>query len=221
MEETGVERYTLGLGKAEYCFSVIEEVGVGGEPVANWTVPDVAEARHQLATADVQCRTRAAQEMQKRAEELLTLYSTFESQGGAWETMDLWQDTLEAIRDLRGRRFASEVHTVLEDCLYALLIIQAHAITWADPMLLLTPGLSQLLQPLQHLLPKCQFLQTARSVFRLYWMAVHNAKYGGQERAFEEVWKILPWFGVSACLSGTESPRSSSNIHTFKRVEQY
>ena len=85
-------------------------------------------------------------------------------------------------------------------------------------MLLLTPDLLQLLKPLRRLLPKCQFLQTARSVFRLYWMAVHNAKYGGQERAFEEVWKILPWFGASACLSGTESPRSSSKIHTFLSV---
>ena len=132
------------MGKAEYCFSVIEEVGVGGEPVTNWTVPDVAEARHQLAAADVQCRTQAVQEMQKRAEELLTLYSTFESQGDTWETMDLWQDTPEAIRDLQDRPV--EVHTVLEDCLCAFLIIQAHAITWAEPMLLLTPGLLHLLQ---------------------------------------------------------------------------
>ena len=123
-----------------------------------------------------------------------------------------WQDTLEAIRDLQDRPV--EVHTVLEDCLCAFLIIQAHAITWAEPMLLLTPSLSQLLQPLQHLLPKCQFLETARTVFRLYWMAVHHADYGGEEQAFALVWQSLPWFGVSACLSGTQSPRSSFHTHT-------
>ena len=119
--------------------------------------------------------------------------------------MDLWQDTLAGIR----------VHTFLEHCLYAFLIIQAHAIILAEPMLLLTPVLLRLLKSLQPLLPKCQFLETARTVFRLYWMAVHLPEYGGDEQAFEEVWQSLPWFGVSASLSGTQSPRSSLRISGF------
>ena len=133
--------------------------------------------------------------------------------------MDLWQDTLEAIRDLEDD--SVEVHTFLEDCLYAFLIIQAHAITSAEPMLLLTPVLLRLLQSLQPLLPKCQFLETARTVFRRYWTAVHHAEYGRGEQAFEKVWQSLPWFGVSASLSGTQSPRSSLKLHIFKHVEQY
>ena len=91
--------------------------------------------------------------------------------------MELWHDTLQDIQNLEQE--GVEVHTLLEDCLYAFLIIQAHAITSAEPMLLLTPYLLQLLKPLQHLLPRCQLLETARSVFRLYWVAVHNATYGG------------------------------------------
>ena len=156
------------------------------------------------------------QVVQRIAAEVLANYSTFASRDDTWQTMELWQHTLQQIQNSEQEGF--EVHTLLEHCLYAFLIIQAHAKTSGEPMLLLTPDLFRSLQPLQHLLPKCQFLQTARSVFRLYWMAVHNAKYGGQERAFEEVWKILPWIGASACLSGTESPRSSSKIHTFLRV---
>ena len=200
--------YTIVGENPEYCFSVIEADGV-----ADQVVPAVAETRSELLLADVQCRMRAMQAMQRIAAEVLTNYSTFASRDDAWQTMELWQHTLQQIQN--SEQEGVEVHTLLEHCLYAFLIIQAHAITSGEPMLLLTPDLFRSLQPLQHLLPKCQFLQTARSVFRLYWMAVHNAKYGGQERAFEEVWKILPWFGVSACLSGTESPRSSSKIHTF------
>ena len=140
-----MERYTSGMGKPEYCFSVIEGVGFGpDDSVTRWTVPDVAEARQLLAVADVQSRTLVAQATQKTAAELLTLYSNFARRGDTWETMDLWQDTLDSIRDLQDRLV--EVHTVLEDCLCAFLIIQAHAITWAEPMLLLTPGLLHLLQ---------------------------------------------------------------------------
>ena len=139
-------------------------------------------------------------------------YGTFASQGDTWETMDLWQDTLRKIGELEDRTV--EVHTFLENCLYAFLIIQAHAITLAEPMLLLTPNLLQKLKPLQHLLPKCQFLETARTVFRLYWMTVHHAEYGRDEQAFAEVWQSLPWFGVSASLSGTQSPRSSLSINS-------
>ena len=51
-------------------------------------------------------------------------------------------------------------------------------------MLLLTPAVLQSLQPLQYLLPNCQFLETARAVFRLYWMAVQRAECGGDEQAF-------------------------------------
>ena len=202
-----MDRHTIGGGKPEYCFSVIEGVGLGRQPVTNWTVPDVAEARQLLAAADVEPRTLAVQAMQTTAGELLTHYSTFASRGDTWETMDLWQDTLRAIRDLEDD--SVEVHTFLQDCLYAPLIIQAHAITSAEPMLLLTPGISRSLQPLQHLLPQCQFLETARTVFRLYWMAGHHAEYGGDEQTFAGVWQSLPWFGVSASLSGTQSLRGS------------
>ena len=187
---------------------MIEADGLGDQPVLA-----VAEARRELLLADVRCRALATQAMQRVAAEVLTNYSTFASRDDTWQTMELWQHTLQQIQN--SEQEGVEVHTLLEHCLYAFLIIQAHAITSGEPMLLLTPDLLQLLKPLQHLLPKCQFLQTARSVFRLYWMAVHNAKYGGQERAFEEVWKILPWFGVGACLSGTEPPRSSSKYILF------
>ena len=122
----GMDRYTIGVGKPEYCFSVVEGVGLGRQAVTNWTVPDVAEARQLLAAADVESRTLAVQAMQHTAGELLTLYSTFASRGDTWETMDLWQDTLEAIRDLEDQ--AVEVHTFLGDCLYAFLSIQAHAV---------------------------------------------------------------------------------------------
>ena len=96
----------------------------------------------------------------------MTLYSTSASRGDTWETMDLWQGTLEAIRDLEDQTV--NVHTVLEDCLHAFLIIQAHAIISAEPMLLPTPVLLRLLKSLQPLLPKCQSPETARTVFRLY-----------------------------------------------------
>ena len=75
--------------KAEYCFSVIEEVGRDEQPVTKRTVPDVAEARQRLAAADVQSRTLAVQAMQKTAEELLTRYRTFAGRGEIWETMEV------------------------------------------------------------------------------------------------------------------------------------
>ena len=149
----------------------------------------------------------------------MTHYSTFASQGDTWETMDLWQDTLTAIRDLQ--HCIVDVHTFLEHCLYAFLIIQAHAINQAEPMLLLTPIVLRSLEPLQPLLPQCQFLETARAVFRLYWTWYRDAEYGRGEHALEDVWQSLPWFGVSASLSGTQSPRSSFNHTLFKHVEQY
>ena len=52
-----IERYTIGVGKPEYCFSVIEGVGLGRQSVTKWTVPDVAEARQLLAAANVEVRT--------------------------------------------------------------------------------------------------------------------------------------------------------------------
>ena len=192
---------------------MLEEVGRGQQPVTKRTVPDVAEARQRLAEADVQSRTLAVKRMQQTAEELLTRYRTFAGRNEIWETMEVWQGTLTAIQDLEDH--AIPVHTFLEDCLYACLIIQAHAITLAEPMLLLTPDILELLQPLQRLLPQCQFVETARTVFRLYWTAVHRAEHGGDAQAFAEVWQSLPWFGVSAFLSETQSPRSSLNIHTF------
>ena len=150
---------TLLSGGAEYCFSVIEADGV-----ADQVVPVVAETRSELLLADVQCRARVMQAMRRIAAEVLTNYSTFASRDDAWQTMELWQHTLQQIQNLEQE--GVEAHTLLEHCLYAFLIIQATAITSGKPLLLLTPDLLQLLKPLRHLLPKCQFLQTARSVFR-------------------------------------------------------
>ena len=68
----GIERYTIGVGKPEYCSSVIEGIGLGRQPVTKWTVPDVAEARQLLAAASVESRTLVLQAMQKTVEELLS-----------------------------------------------------------------------------------------------------------------------------------------------------
>ena len=64
-------------------------------------------------------RTLVAQAMQKTAGELSTPYSTFASRGDTWETMDLSQNTLRAIRDLEDHTV--EVHTFLETTLLPLL----------------------------------------------------------------------------------------------------
>ena len=113
---------------------MIEADGLGDQPV-----PAVAEARRELLLADVQCRTRAMQAMQRIAAEVLTNYSTFASRDDTWETMELWQHTLQQIQNSESK--GVEVHTLLEHCLCAFLIIQAHAITSGEPMLLLTPDL--------------------------------------------------------------------------------
>ena len=158
------------------------------------------------------------QAMQEIAKKVLVHYrGRCSSFGDTWETMTLWEDTLSTIQDLDSicTIVHDEAHTLLEDCLYAFLVIQAHAISFGDPMLLLTPELLELLKPLQPVLAKCQLLETARTVIRLYWMAVKHAGYGADEEAFMKVWENLPWFGVRPALSGTQSPRSSLRIHTF------
>ena len=70
-------------------------------------------------------RTLVAQAMQKTAGELSTPYSTFASRGDAWETMDLSQNTLRAIRDLEDHTV--EVHTFLENGIIAIIAAAAAA----------------------------------------------------------------------------------------------
>ena len=62
-----MEKYTIVGEKPEYCFSVIEADGLGDQ-----VVPAVAEARRELLLADVRCRARATQAMQRIAAEVLT-----------------------------------------------------------------------------------------------------------------------------------------------------
>ena len=90
---------------------MIEGDGLDHQPVTHWTVPAVAEARHQLLVADVQCRRLAVQAMQHIAAEVLTNYSTFAIQIDTWQTMELWQDTLQEIQSLEQE--GVDVHTVL------------------------------------------------------------------------------------------------------------
>ena len=65
-----MENYTIVGGKPEYCFSVIDGVGLGQKPEAPRTVAEVEDARKQLAAASVQARMLALLAMQERAEEI-------------------------------------------------------------------------------------------------------------------------------------------------------
>ncbi len=75
--------FTFGLGhKPEYCFSVIDGVGLGQKPVTPWIVPDVEDARKRLARANVQWRTQALMALQRRAQEVLSVYEEDVAQRG-------------------------------------------------------------------------------------------------------------------------------------------
>ena len=63
---------------------MIEGDGLGDQPVTDSTVPAVAEARTQLLLADVQCRTRAVEAMQRIAADVFENYSTFANQNDTW-----------------------------------------------------------------------------------------------------------------------------------------
>ena len=103
----GMDKYTIVGEKPEYCFSVIEADGVGDQ-----VVPAVAEARRELLLADVQCWARALQAMQRIAAEVLTNYSTSASRDDPWQTMELWQHTLQQIQN--SEQEGVEVHTMLD-----------------------------------------------------------------------------------------------------------
>lgn len=157
-------------------------------------------------------RETAMTALQTRAGVLLTAYEAIAQRHQTWETMHLWSVTLINIFDASvqtdGDRLAKTI--------YAFLVLQAFATARSDPMLLFTPAVLEALQPLQDLLPDCQFQQTALIVFRLFWITFNNATYGSDEEAFKEAWWGLPWFGVRASLSGSQPLENTLELHLFQ-----
>ena len=188
--------------KPEYCFSVVH---TESPPHC------VKEGRANLAQASPSILQDAVRACKDRAKQVVQICcdSQCSQDGVQYPTLSVWRETLCCIAGLEEEPWS------LEHCLYAFLIIQACAVATGEPVLLFTPHLVQQLLPLQHLLPDCQLFDAARSVFRMFWMAVHIAEYGCEEREIQRVWSAMPWFGVSASLSGSRIPLDGSNLNVL------
>ena len=137
----------------------------------------VKESRAKLAHARVSTRRDALQALKARAAEVLIFDEAVQVKKGSLQTVELWRTTLCRVSTADAHAEAP----VLESCVYAFAIVQALAISAADPVLLFTPQVMAKLLPLRQLLADCEILQAARMVVRLFWMAVHNASYGQDE----------------------------------------
>ena len=124
-------------GKPEYCFSVIT---LGSPPVLT------AGAREELANLHYVARTGAIGALQERARDIMGIYAAYEPCGKTWGTMSVWADVLHSISSLSLSDLLACSH-LLEECLYAFLVIQAFAIANDDPVLLFTPAVILALQP--------------------------------------------------------------------------
>ena len=191
--------------KPEYCFSVVR---------AERLPPRVALARTSLAQASESKLQAAVQACKERADEILKTDTRISEDFTGMLTLNLWWDTLVRIAALADPVPPKS----LEHCLYAFLIIQACAVATGEPVLLFTPRLLQQLLPLQHLLPGCEFFDAARSVIRMFWQALYIADYGCEERDIQLVWNALPWFGVSASLSGSPIPLEGANLNSLLSI---
>ena len=162
---------------------------------------DVQDARRRLADVCASTREGALQALKDRA--VLVLLGRSDS----WQTVELWRTTLCCISNVDVRAGAP----ALESCVYAFAIVQALAVSAAEPLLLFTPQVLAKLFPLRQLLADSQILHTARMVVRLFWLAIHNASYGQDEAELRRAWRVTPWFGVSASLSGSQTEQDESS----------
>ena len=89
--------------------------GVGGPSVllAAFRLPRryIAPIALPREAVDVLCRP-AVKAMHRVAGDILENYKSFAQRGDTWESMEVWQDTLKAIHNLKDG--AVEVHTFLE-----------------------------------------------------------------------------------------------------------
>ena len=125
---------------------------------------NVQDARRRLA--DVSASTRAD-----------ALQALLSHTNGSLQIVGIWRTTLCCTSKIDVTTGAP----ALESCVYAFAIVQALAISTAEPLLLFTPQVLAKLFPLRQLLADSQILHTARMVVRLFWLAVHNAGYGQDE----------------------------------------
>ncbi len=185
------ERVDVGVPtRPEYCMSVLQ---IGPVP------EHVSVHRRGLAFSDPALRCLALQALQRRAREVVSVDAAGLLNGQSCEAVEIWGSTLHNIAMVESTSVPGD--NTLAQCCYAFIVIQAFALCMAEPLLLFTPEVLRELEPLRHLLPQCLFLETARAVFRLFWLAVQNAAYGEDNAAYLRVWRVLPWLGVHASLS--------------------
>ena len=85
-----MERFTFGLEqKPEYCFSIIDGVGIRRKIVTTRFEPDVEHARQRFAAASPPHRAQALLALQERAKEVLNVCDFFGQRGITYETMDM------------------------------------------------------------------------------------------------------------------------------------
>ena len=183
--------------RPEYCMIVVQSESIPRS---------VKESRERLADACASTRRDALQALKDRATEVLIFDEAVQAKKGSMQTVELWRTTLHRVSTID----ASAGAPMLESCVYTFAIVQALAIAAAEPVLLLTPQVMAKLLPLRQLLADCGILHTARMVLRLFWLAVHNATYGQDEAEFRRVWQVIPWLGVSASLSGSQTQQDET-----------
>ena len=147
-------------------------------------------ARTDFMLADPNVRLRALEALKDAAKPSLRACE-------GESVMRVWRGVLEGIINSPVERLA--------ECLYASLIVQAFAIAETAPVLLLTPALMEILRLVKDALARCKIVEAARSVLQTFWLTVACGEYGENELDFNALWRLLPWLGISAALSGSES----------------
>ena len=112
--------------------------------------------------------------MRDRAAEILNIFLGFERGRMAWIPLDIWKHALQGISSLtvHATRKSSDL---LGGCLYAFLVIQAFAVATAETVLLLTLPVLKELQPFSDTIAECGYLESARMIFRFFFLAIQGA----------------------------------------------